>query len=271
MSRYLEFSRSTYYAVVASLPLLVIYEMLLALDGGRGPSGGQVRNAPEVWMRSLLESLGISPSNATLVMILALILAIPVVRSSSVKLLPSYFGVMLIEAAVYGFLLGIVINYILAFMFMLFQPALAGMAVWFPVAEWFPVSPWFPVSRWFPIAALADGGLAQGLALSLGAGLFEEFFFRVLLLNALLAGFRMVLRGTAGVLASIVLASFLFSLAHYVGSLGDDFEIYGFAFRWLAGLIFTVMYYLRGFAITAYAHAIYDIWVITGLFRIVGL
>ena len=253
MSRYLEFSRSAYYAVVASLPLLVIYEMLLALDGGAASSGGQVRNAPEVWMRYLLQSLGVTPSNATLVMILALILTIPVVRRSSVKLEPSYFGVMLVEALVYGFLLGIVINYILAFMFTLFQPALAGMAAW------------------FPIAALGDGGLAQGLALSLGAGLFEEFFFRVLLLNALLAGFRMVLRGTAGTVASIVLASFLFSLAHYVGALGDDFELYGFVFRWLAGLIFTMMYYLRGFAITAYAHAIYDIWVITGLFRIVGI
>ena len=264
MSRYFEFSRSAYYAVVASLPLLLAYELLLALDGG-GITRGQVRNAPEVWLRSLMESLGISPSNATLVMILVLILAIPVVRKHSIKLEASYFGAMLLEALVYGFLLGIIINYILAFLFTFFQPALVGMALPLPLVE--PLVEPLAV----PLAALDRGGIVQGLALSLGAGLFEELFFRVVLLNALLAGFRAVLPGWIGTSISIVLAAFLFSLAHYVGSLGDDFELYGFLYRWFAGLIFTVLYYLRGFAITAYAHAIYDILVVTGLFRIVGI
>ena len=254
MSRYLEFSRSAYYAVVASLPLLVAYQMLLALDGGSG-SRGQVRNAPEVWLRSLMESLGVSPSNATLMMILALILAIPVVRKHSVKLEAGYFGMMLLEALVYGFVLGIVINYILAFLFTFFQPAMAGVTVPMPI----------------PMALLGQGGLVQELALSLGAGLFEELFFRVILLNVLLSGFRLIFPGWMGAAISIPLAAFLFSLAHYVGSLGDAFEVYGFLFRWLAGLIFTVLYYLRGFAITAYSHAIYNILVVTGLFRIVGI
>lgn len=257
MSRYLEFSRTAYYSVVASLPLLVAYEMLLALQNGP-ISLGQVRNAPEVWLRSLLESLGVSPGKATLLMILVLILAIPLVRKHSVKLEPSYFGMMLVEATAYGFVLGIVINYILAFMFSFFQPALAAAALPLPI----------PLP---PVALPGQGGLVQGLALSLGAGLFEEFFFRVILLNALLAGFRLILPGWLGAAVSIVLASFLFSAAHYVGALGEPLEIYGFLFRWLAGLLFTVLFYLRGFAITAYSHAIYDIGVITGLFRIVGI
>ena len=240
--------------------------MLLALEGG-GPFRGQVRNAPEVWLRSLMESLGVSPSNATLVMILALILAIPIVRKHSVKLEPSYFGMMLLEALAYGFVLGIVINYILAFLFTIFQPAMAGLAM--PILQPMPVSTL--MSTLMPVAALGQHGLVQGLALSLGAGLFEEFFFRVILLNALLSGFRLILPGWMGAAISIFLAAFLFSLAHYVGALGDAFELYGFIFRLLAGLIFTVLYYLRGFAITAYSHAIYDILVITGLFRIVGI
>ena len=253
MSRYLQFSRTAYYAVVCSLPLLVAYELLLALQSGP-LSPGQVRNAPEVWLRSLLESLGVSPGKATLLMILALILAIPLVRKHSVNLEPSYFGMMLVEALAYGFALGIVINYILAFIFSFFQPALAAAALPLP-----------------PVALPSQGGLAQGLALSLGAGLFEEFFFRVILLNALLAGFRLILPGWIGATVSIVLASFLFSAAHYVGALGDPLELYGFLFRWLAGLLFTVLFYMRGFAITAYSHAIYDIGVVTGLFRIVGI
>ncbi len=110
----------------------------------------------------------------------------------------------------------------------------------------------------------------QGLGLSLGAGLFEELFFRVILLNVLLVGTGLVFKRWLSAAISIPLAAFLFSLAHYVGPLGEPLEIYGFMFRWVAGLLFTVLYYLRGFAVTAYSHALYDVWVITGFFRLVG-
>jgi membrane protease YdiL (CAAX protease family) len=251
MSTYFAYSRTAYYAVIAALPLLVAYELLLTL--GNNVMEVQVRNAADVWLRMIFLGLGISPSNATLVMILGMILSIPLFRSGSVRLVPSYFGLMLAEAFAYGFTLGIVINYILAFLFSFFQPAYGAMGLGL-----------------LPAAFPPGAGLAQGLALSLGAGLFEELFFRVILLSALLYLTRLLLQGWLSVLISITLAAFLFSLAHYVGPLGEPLEIYGFLFRWVAGLLFTVLYYLRGFAITAYAHAIYDVWVITGLFSLVG-
>ena len=79
MSKYYEYSRATYYAVIAALPLLLAYELLLSLEGDI--SQGQVRNAADVWLRTVFISLGVSPSKATLLMILAVILAIPVVRT----------------------------------------------------------------------------------------------------------------------------------------------------------------------------------------------
>ena len=106
-------------------------------------------------------------------------------------------------------------------------------------------------------------GALQNFALSLGAGLFEEIIFRVLLLNLLFFLLSYVFKSkvTTAVI-SVLAASFLFSLSHYIGSMADSWQLYSFMFRWIAGMIFTVLYFMRGFAITAYTHALYDIWVL---------
>ena len=235
--------------MVASLPLLVLYELLLALSGS--DLSGQVRNAADVWLRTILVSFGLSPLHATLAMIFVLILSIPLLRRHSPPIEGRYLGLMVGEAVVYGFFLGIAINYILFFFFSLLSPVSTQINA--------------------PMLAMpANMGLSQGLALSIGAGLFEEFVFRVILLNAMLYLARAVLADWLAVIIAITGAAFLFSMAHYIGPLGEPLEIHSFLFRWVAGLLFTILFYVRGFAVTAYAHAFYDIFVITGLFRIVG-
>ena len=57
------------------------------------------------------------------------------------------------------------------------------------------------------------------------------------------------------------IAATVFSLAHYLGPLGDHFTLTSFVFRALAGLWFTLVYRLRGFAVAVYAHALYDLFV----------
>jgi membrane protease YdiL (CAAX protease family) len=238
MHRYHLYSRSALYAVVGSLPLLLAYEVLILL----GSSGRfEVRNAADVLLRTVLGSIGLSTNQAYLAMILALILAIPLVRNPEVRLEPRYFAYMLGEALAYSLVLGFLIN-------LLLQPMLAT-SISAPAAVW-------------PLAIPAHASWNQVLAQSLGAGLFEEFLFRVLLLNALLLVTRLVVAEWLGALISILGASFLFALAHYIGPLGDPLQLDSFLFRWLAGLLFTVLYYARGFAVTAYAHALYDIRVL---------
>jgi membrane protease YdiL (CAAX protease family) len=98
------------------------------------------------------------------------------------------------------------------------------------------------------------------LMLSLGAGLYEELFFRVILVSGLAAGARIVLgfgQRTASLLAVIV-GAFVFSAFHYIGPYGDPLELQSFTFRMLSGLAFSGLYVLRGFGITAWTHALYD-------------
>jgi len=115
----------------------------------------------------------------------------------------------------------------------------------------------------WPLAAgpLADGPL-QRLVGYCGAGLYEEVLFRLLLLPALVwAAARLGMSEVSAAVVGLVASSVLFSLAHYVGPLGDHFDWYGFTFRTVAGLFFAALFLIRGFGIAAGAHATYDLFV----------
>ncbi len=201
MSEYFRHSSTTYYSLVASLPLLLGYEILVTLT--QSPFWG-VRNAADVWIRTFMMAFDIRPQYIFFVMILIVIGIIPVikVKGSAPPLKGSIFLFMFLEALAYSMVLGIVLHFMVR-MVLLSAGGFAGNAL-------------------------------QNIALSLGAGLFEEFFFRVLLLNVLFWGLKFILRTT----------------------------LLSFIFRWMAGLLFTLLYFFRGFAITAYTHALYDIQVL---------
>jgi hypothetical protein len=113
-------------------------------------------------------------------------------------------------------------------------------------------------------AAVANLGTGDRLMLSLGAGLYEELLFRVLVVGTLawvgrrLLGWRPLVAGlTAALIGAVV-----FSMFHYVGQFGDEFRVYSFVFRTIAGLAFSALFLLRGFGITAWTHALYDVFLL---------
>jgi hypothetical protein len=99
------------------------------------------------------------------------------------------------------------------------------------------------------------------IMLSVGAGIYEELLFRVVLVAALawvgsaVFGWR---RAVAGVWATL-LGAMLFSAAHYIGAYGDRLTLYSFVFRMIAGVFFSALYLMRGFGVTAWTHALYDV------------
>lgn len=105
-------------------------------------------------------------------------------------------------------------------------------------------------------------GLFDGLIVSAGAGLHEELVFRlggIGLLGRLWLGKEW--RKPSQRLAILVLAtSVIFSLAHYLGA--EPFAISSFVFRTVSGALFALLFLTRGFAVAAWTHALYDVWVI---------
>ena len=124
------------------------------------------------------------------------------------------------------------------------------------------------LSRWTPLAlgAFDQFDLATQLMISLGAGLYEELLFRVLLVGGLATLGRRVFKWStawSGVFA-VTVGALVFSLFHYVGPYGDPFQIPSFTFRAIAGVLFSGLYLLRGFGITAWTHALYDVLLALG-------
>ncbi len=122
-----------------------------------------------------------------------------------------------------------------------------------------------------------EGGPLPGLVMSLGAGFYEELAFRVVLfgLGAKLLiwlftkpdkgrpgqGARgLAVVGWSGVWA--LASAAVFSGMHYVGTLGDAFDMRSFVARGVLGLALTAVYSARGFAAAVWTHALYDIWVL---------
>ena len=106
--------------------------------------------------------------------------------------------------------------------------------------------------------------ILQQVTLAIGAGIYEEFLFRVLLIAGLsgILGFVFMWDKTFKNIIAVVLSGGIFSAFHFMGEYGDFFSMELFLIRFFAGLILGVLYMYRGFGITAYTHSIYDLIVL---------
>lgn len=243
---YFTATRSATYSFLVSLPLLAAYELLIAFVN-RG-SLQQIRVGAEVWIKELLAVVGGTgiPVLAIGVVVVGVIVMIAE-RKRRPRIRPVFFLWTLAESAAYAVALAFLVS--------------AAVGAVFAIAAQSTVSSQ-PIMTQF--------------ALSLGAGLYEELVFRVLIVGGLFWIFKRLLVGrTAGtnqkgrLVGAYVIAALLgaaaFSAVHYVGALGDPFTLPSFTFRFFFGLALNVVFLLRGFGVAAWSHALYDVLLVTGI------
>jgi len=99
----------------------------------------------------------------------------------------------------------------------------------------------------------------------LGAGIYEEAVFRLLLYSAMFSLLRKidVIEALACLLAALGSAT-LFSAAHHLGPFGASYRNFDFVFRLLAGLYFALLFHFRGFGIAVGTHACYNLMITVG-------
>lgn len=101
------------------------------------------------------------------------------------------------------------------------------------------------------------------MVLAIGAGIYEELVFRMMLIALVhfvaadLLGFK---SANAGI-AAMVISAVLFAVSHFHA--GNPFTPAAFAFYLLAGFYFACIYLWRGFGIVVAVHALYDVLVIS--------
>jgi hypothetical protein len=237
-------SRSASFGIVAVLPLLAAYEVgLIRLDAN-------VRNGADFYLKLGLEeavprwSLWIWWG---LVVVAVLCAAIQQFRRATPFL--RYLAVLCVEGLILGLILGpvtLVLHEVLV-----------------------------PASRILPLDIGPELALDRrwlDAVLSLGAGVYEEILFRLLLLSGL---YVLLLRGLAhgeqgprwqrakyqaGFLA-VMLSAVVFSAFHYIGAGADLFVWKEFVYRAIGGGILGLIFILRGFGVVVYTHAAYDLLV----------
>lgn len=249
---YFHITRTATYSFLIALPLLAAYEILILLVNEGTDSA--VRVGADVWIKQLIAVVGDPGMFAIgLIVILVGLWVVHRDRKAGLKIRPKYFGWMLAESTVYAVVVAIIVSRLVGVLYYNVAPEIALAAV------------------------QTELPLSKMLALSLGAGLYEELVFRVFLVGGLFWGFSKLRAGSRpavpegqsprsdipAYLAAAVIGALVFSAVHYFGAYGDPFELPSFTFRFLFGLALNALFLLRGFGIAAWTHAIYDVLVVT--------
>ena len=114
---------------------------------------------------------------------------------------------------------------------------------------------------------MGNKSLLADIVTGIGAGIYEELVFRLILICVLMLLFQDVLglSRKSSIILSVLVSAALFSAHHHIvfvnGQLGQSaaFNWTEFGFRTIAGIYLAVLFAIRGFGIIAGTHAFYDI------------
>jgi membrane protease YdiL (CAAX protease family) len=231
------------YAFLFSIILLVLYEGGLLV--ARALGGGQIVNGVDAWLDQLIAFVPHGTLILSGVLVLAGFTFVYLDKKQGVALRSGVFVGMFFESAVWAAGLFFLMP---MFVFKLLSPEASWLA---PALQ---------------VGGVPDQTLAEEIISSFGAGFYEEFFFRLLLVGILMLLVKLFRGDPKHPMPQFVIAiiaAILFSAVHYIGSLGDNFTFYSFIYRFLMGLLFSGLLLLRGFGITSWTHALYDVFVFT--------
>ncbi len=232
MNDYLTRSRNLAKSFLFILPLLVFYEIGIILYGS------ETKNTADIIIKKPFEIFG---NHSTLIfnslIIIVSFCSIFYIERKN-RLSCGIFIPMFLESAAYAFSL--------------------GYAILFFVHGYLP----------FDITNLYVQSFIKGIIISLGAGIYEEVLFRLLLLSILYLVIVKVFKLNAiiGSLFSILICACIFSIMHYIGMAGDSFSMSSFLFRAVAGFVLSAIFVFRGLGIAVYTHAIYNILIINNTY-----
>lgn len=228
---YLKLSKTLTYSYLFVLPLIVIYEIGVRLVNAG--NAYQIRIGADVLIKRILGLEGTLPLAGLLIVAGGIIYVIE--RRKKLPIVPRYFAYMFGESAIYAVVLGLTIATFVSSILRLQVPP-------------------------GPIAG--EPSMIRDLVLSIGAGVYEELFFRLILVSILYGLLRLLkLDDRIRYPIAAIVGALIFSGSHYIGALGDPFTISSFTFRFLMGLALNAVFILRGFGVASMTHALYDVFV----------
>lgn len=239
---YWSLSASPLHSLVMLVPLVILYEIgaVLSLRAVR------TEVLADKLMGEFLRLFGLVGLLLPAVAMLGVLLLMHIVRGDRWRVRPVVVLGMALEASLWALPL------VVFGQLMLQAPLVAGAAAGGGGAG---------------VASLMDLTVSQRATIALGAGLYEEFLFRLVciaLVHLVAHDVFKLSERVAGVLAVVVSAG-LFA-AYHPGVFAGGLNLPLAGFYLMAGVFFAVVYLTRGFGIAVGAHAAYDLIVL----RVVG-
>ncbi len=221
--RYWTESRRPLASLVFIAPLLIVYEAGVLLLG--------VQNGADAFMRRLLDLMGFGQHFLLPILTVCILLGWHYLSRQPWQLSGGVISAMAVESL----FLGICLRIILFLQDAVFHVFHSSVVV--SIGEKFRDAVGF-----------------------LGAGIYEELLFRLILLSLLAWALRHA--GASSRMSMIwaaIVMSLLFAAAHHVGPSGEPVLWFRFLFRFVAGMFFSILFIYRGFGIAAGSHAAYDL------------
>jgi hypothetical protein len=274
---YLERTSRPIYAIIFLLPFIIFYEIGTLLINTDILNQSQVRVVAFVWLQEFLEYLGFASKLAWMAPPLAVVIILLAIQFTSRK--KWYFVVgdvwpMIVECVL------LAIPLIVLSLFMngpgqadgdraqladdLIRVQNEAVVSFSAVAggEALPAVSEAEHSGELPVG----GSLLANIIIGIGAGIYEELVFRLILICLLMLLFQDVLHfgNRNSIVFSVLISAALFSAHHHIVFLDGQlvlssaFNWTEFGFRAIAGVYFAVIFAIRGFGITAGTHAFYD-------------
>jgi len=231
MYSYWRSTRSPLYSFLFTVPLFLIYEIGIFLTSSDDMF--VLRNGADALMRQILATFGITGLYwIGVIFFIGFIITFILQRKfwEETQIHSDYFLLMTVESVGWS----VLIYFLMTNVYLLLMNPTGSM-------------------------------LVQQVTLAVGAGIYEEFLFRVLLIAGIsvILGFIFQWSEKTRNWAAMVIAAGIFSSFHFIGEYGDFFSFNIFMVRFLAGIVLGTLYFLRGFGITAWSHAVYDLIVLT--------
>jgi len=231
MNSYWRSTRSPLYSFLFTIPLFLIYEIGIFLTSSDDMF--VLRNGADALMRQILATFGITGLYwIGVIFFIGFIITFILQRKywEETEIHSDYFLLMMVESVMWS----VLIYFLMSNIYLLLMNPTGSM-------------------------------LVQQVTLAVGAGIYEEFLFRVLLIAGIsvILGFIFQWSDKSRNWAAMVIAAGIFSSFHFIGEYGDFFSFNIFMVRFLAGIALGTLYFLRGFGITAWSHAVYDLIVLT--------
>ncbi len=270
---YLERTSRPVYAIVFLLPFIVFYELGTILINTDVLNQSQVRVVAFVWLKELLEYLGTGTRLAWIAppfIVVLILLGLQVASNKKWSLNAPDMLPMSLECILLAVPLLVFTLFLnsppqqQASVSTLINPAIVTV-------NQPPPNSYEPdnnsIAPAFDSAAPVAQSLLANIVTGIGAGIYEELVFRLILICVLMMFFQDLMRLShkSSIILSVLISAALFSAHHHViilnGQIGQTgaFDAMQFGFRTIAGIYFAALFAIRGFGITAGTHACYDI------------